>query len=282
MRKFYLHTFDKSITFDLNTEKALAAEPQGLGNGFATSYKESNDGNHLTNVKPSFDPITLKIYFNADGSDGYGNYKSLLTFLSACGKSDFLFEYDDGITDKFCDVILKSITKTEISSEGLFCETLTLERQTYWFEIIEDSFIFGKSELDPVFPMSFPFGFSGALFNSEHKARNDFFSPAPLNITISGNIFYGLNIYIKSLAGEIISQIDFQSEPAAGAVVTINATKKKITVTQNGVSTNGYDLTDKTKQSFLYLPQGEYYIGANISASTTGKIEVSIRRYLYD
>ncbi len=177
-------------------------------------------------------------------------------------------------------VLLILYTQCEAFRESI--NNLTLERQTYWFEIIEDSFIFGKSELDPVFPMSFPFGFSGALFNSEHKARNDFFSPAPLNITISGNIFYGLNIYIKSLEGEIISQIDFQSEPAAGAVVTINATKKKITVSQNGVSTNGYDLTDKTKQSFLYLPQGEYYIGANISASTTGKIEVSIRRYLYD
>ena len=52
MRKFILHTYDKSKSFDLNAETALAAEPQGLGNKFSLSYKESEKGKHLTNVKP--------------------------------------------------------------------------------------------------------------------------------------------------------------------------------------------------------------------------------------
>ena len=120
MRKFYLHTYDKSYSFDLNGTRALATEPSGLGNTFQTSYKESDKGNHLTNIKPKFDNITLKIYFNADGTDGYVNYKGLLSFLAMCGMSKFIFEYDDGVTDKYCDVVLKSIPKSiyEMSING--------------------------------------------------------------------------------------------------------------------------------------------------------------------
>lgn len=73
MRKFVLHTYDKQKSFDLNGDSALAAEPTGLGNAFSLSYKESEKGKHLVNVAPSFDPIVLKIYFNADGTDGYSN-----------------------------------------------------------------------------------------------------------------------------------------------------------------------------------------------------------------
>ena len=51
MRRFILHTYDKSNSFDLNGETALAAEPQGLGNNFSLSYKESEKGKHLTNAR---------------------------------------------------------------------------------------------------------------------------------------------------------------------------------------------------------------------------------------
>ena len=107
MRKFYLHTINKSKTFDLNTDAALATEPTGLGNAFDIEYKKSEKGQHLVNVKPNFDPIKLKIYFNANNTNAYLNYKSLLSFLAECGTSVFLFEYNDGITDKFCEIVSK-------------------------------------------------------------------------------------------------------------------------------------------------------------------------------
>ena len=130
----YLHTYDKSKSFDLNGETALAAEPTGLGNKFSLSYKESEKGKHLTNVKPDFEQIQLAIYFNADGSNGYGNYKSLSLFLAECGTSPFLFEYNDGVTDKFCEVVSNAMPKTEKNADGIFVETFTFDRQTYWYE----------------------------------------------------------------------------------------------------------------------------------------------------
>lgn len=283
MRKFYLHTYDKSHSFDLNGSRALATEPSGLGNSFQTSYKESDKGNHLTNVKPKFDPITLKVYFNADGTDGYANYKELSSFLTMCGMSKFIFEYNDGVTDKYCDVILKSIPKSEINADGVFMEIFTLERQTYWYESIDETFSFSEIDTDPSFPLDFPFDFQGSIFNNEFLVKNAFFEPAPIFIKISGTITGKLKIYIKSYSGELISQIDISEDLPTGTTVTINPIDKKIIMeSADGSISNGYGLTDKTKQSFLYLPQGEYKIGANIVRGTNGKIEISIKRYLLD
>lgn len=284
MRKFLLHTYDRSRSFDLNTVSALATEPKGLGNAFSTSYKQSEKGKHLTNVVPSFEPIVLKICFNADGTSGYANYKSLLLFLEGCGLTPFLLEYDDGITDKFCDVILKSHTKTEINEDGLFSETFTFERQSYWYEQINANLTLHKNEASATFPLSFPLAFSGASFIFSEKVSNHFYMDAPMLIRISGEINSNIEISVTNAATDtVVSTLRLVRGSVDGEIITIDPTTKKITITDaDGSIENGYDLTDKTKQSFLYLPQGEHYISANINSDDSGMIEISVKRYLLD
>lgn len=283
MRKFFLHTYDKKKSFDLNTESALAAEPTGLGNSFTAAYKDSDKGKHLVNVTPSFEPIVLKIYFNADGTEGYANYKGLMLFLAECGTAEFLFEYQDGVTDKYCDVIFKSNTKTEISEEGVFCETFTFERQTYWYERVEDSFALKNTAADATrFPLGFPFGFFGRVFNKKQYVSNPFHIAAPITITISGQIRENIRIYIATLNDEIVAEIKLSTNNVDGRVILIEPNAKKITVTENGTVSNGYGLTDKTRQSFLYLPQGDYYIGSDMTQDDAGQIAFAIKRFLLD
>lgn len=283
MRKFFLHTYSKSKSFDLNTESALAAEPTGLGNSFATAYKDSDKGKHLVNVTPSFEPIVLKIYFNADGSEGYANYKGLMLFLAECGTTEFLFEYQDGVTDKYCDVVFKSATKSEPNEEGVFCETFTFERQTYWYERVEDSFALKNTAADATrFPLGFPFGFFGRVFNKKQYVSNPFHIAAPITITISGQIADNIRIYIATLDDKIVAEIKLSTNNVDGRVILIEPNTKKITVSQNDTVSNGYGLTDKTKQSFLYLPQGDYYIGSDMTQDDAGQIAFAIKRYLLD
>ncbi len=283
MRKFFLHTYSKSKSFDLNTESALAAEPTGLGNSFATAYKDSDKGKHLVNVTPSFEPIVLKIYFNADGSEGYANYKGLMLFLAECGTTEFLFEYQDGVTDKYCDVVFKSATKSEPNEEGVFCETFTFERQTYWYERVEDSFALKNTAADATrFPLGFPFGFFGRVFNKKQYVSNPFHIAAPITITISGQIADNIRIYIATLDDKIVAEIKLSTNNVDGRVILIEPNTKKITVSQNDTVSNGYGLTDKTKQSFLYLPQGDYYIGSDMTQDDAGQIAFAIKRFLLD
>lgn len=283
MRKFYLHTINKSKTFDLNTDAALATEPTGLGNAFDIEYKKSEKGQHLVNVKPNFDPIKLKIYFNANNTNAYLNYKSLLSFLAECGTSVFLFEYNDGITDKFCEIVSKTLPKSEIDTEGVFVEEFVFERQTYWYEEVAERFALkNTSEVTSMFPLSFPFGFAGKVLQKRYKIINNFYMDAPITILISGNLKNNINIYIMTLNEKIVGQIQLSTNNTEGTEIIIEPTTKKISVIKNNQITNGYALTDKTKQSFLYLPQGEYFIGSNIGDEDTGKIEISIKRYLFD
>lgn len=283
MRKFYLHTINKSKTFDLNTDAALATEPTGLGNAFDIEYKKSEKGQHLVNVKPNFDPIKLKIYFNANNTNAYLNYKSLLSFLAECGTSVFLFEYNDGITDKFCEIVSKTLPKSEIDTEGVFVEKFVFERQTYWYEEVAERFALkNTSEVTSMFPLSFPFGFAGKVLQKRYKIINNFYMDAPITILISGNLKNNINIYIMTLNEKIVGQIQLSTNNTEGTEIIIEPTTKKISVIKNNQITNGYALTDKTKQSFLYLPQGEYFIGSNIDDEDTGKIEISIKRYLFD
>lgn len=283
MRKFYLHTINKSKTFDLNTDAALATEPTGLGNAFDIEYKKSEKGQHLVNVKPNFDPIKLKIYFNANNTNAYLNYKSLLSFLAECGTSVFLFEYNDGITDKFCEIVSKTLPKSEIDTEGVFVEEFVFERQTYWYEEVAERFALkNTSEVASMFPLSFPFGFAGKVLQKRYKIINNFYMDAPITILISGNLKNNINIYIMTLNEKIVGQIQLSTNNTEGTEIIIEPTTKKISVIKNNQITNGYALTDKTKQSFLYLPQGEYFIGSNIDDEDTGKIEISIKRYLFD
>ena len=283
MRKFFLHTYDKKKSFDLNTESVLAAEPTGLGNSFTAAYKDSDKGKHLVNVTPSFEPITLKIYFNADGTTGYANYKGLMLFLAECGTNEFLFEYQDGVTDKYCDVIFKSNTKSEIDEEGVFCESFTFERQTYWYERVDDSFALKNTDADKTrFPLGFPFGFFGQVFNKKQYVSNPFHIAAPITVTISGQIRENIRIYIATLDDKIVAEIKLSTNNIDGRVIVIEPNSKKITVTQNGAESNGYGLTDKTKQSFLYLPQGDYYIGSDMDELDAGEIAFAVKRYLLD
>lgn len=229
MRRFILHTYDKSNSFDLNGDSALATEPQGLGNNFSLSYKESEKGKHLTNVTPEFDPITLSIYFNTDGSNGYANYKALLHFLTECGTSPLLFEYNDGITDKYCDVVLKSAPKSEINEEGLFVETFSFERQTYWYERVEESFALKSTRAaDTKFPLRFPFGFAGRVFKSKYKISNSFFIDAPITIKITGEIEKNIQLYLTSLDGKTVAEIALSTNNKDGTEILIEPTTKKL------------------------------------------------------
>lgn len=283
MRKIYLHTIDKTSTFDLNTTSAFATDLQGFGNAFNLEYSESEKGNHLVNVKPNFDNIQFKVYFNCENKNPYINYKALMDFLTKCGMQPFLIEYNDSVTDKFCEIVVKSLPKSQVGDDGIFAETFVFERQSYWYEKVVETFALKNTDTSSAsFPLGFPFGFIGKVLQKKYKVKNKFFVDAPISITISGKLQNNINIYIATLNDEIVQELQLSVGNIDGTTITIEPSTKKITIKTDNTSTNGYGLTDKTKQSFLYLPQGEYYIGSNIDDNDTGKIEISIKKYLLD
>ena len=120
------------------------------------------------------------------------------------------------------------------------------------------------------------------MFVKKRLISNKFFTDAPITITITGDIKNNINLYIADTKDNIVAEISLSTNNKEGTTIVIEPTNKKITVTTDGQTVNGYGLTDKTKQSFLYLPQGDYYIGSNMEDEDTGAIEIAIKRYLFD
>lgn len=281
MERFTLYTADKRRSYSLNTTAALAVEPTGLGNKFSIAYKESTDKKYMTNRKPDFEPIGLKIYFNADGSAGDINYKNLMDFICACGNEPFLFEYIDAAGKRFCDVILSNAPKSEISEDGLYVEDFTFDRLSYWYEEVAESFSLKSVSNRRKFPLRFPFGFAGKVFINSFTVKNDFYEAAPVVVAITGRIAANIKIYIaEKQSGKTVSEVALSTGSTENTTIIINAATKKITISDGVTTANGYGLTDKTKQNFLFLPPGEYTVGANITQEDSGEIDISIKRYL--
>lgn len=120
------------------------------------------------------------------------------------------------------------------------------------------------------------------MFVKRRLISNKFFIDAPITITISGNIKNNIDLRIEDTDANVVGEISLSTNNTDGTVIVIEPTNKKITVTTDGETVNGYGLTDKTKQSFLYLPQGDYYITSNMEDEDTGEIDIAIKRYLFD
>jgi phage-related protein len=284
MRKFILYNKDKSLSFDLSTN-VVAADPKGLGNKFSLKYLDTNSGRRLTNITPEFEPIQLTLYFNVHGQNGYGFYNNLLTFLAAVGFEKFLFEYSDNVNKKLCEVVLQAAPKTEIKESGEFAETFTFERQTFWFEELKEAFTLKNYTDDGFyFTLPFPFGFSGVYLQREYLVKNEIAVEAPITIRISGGIANPINIYIEEAeTHERVAEILLTVGNQEGYEIHIDPAEKKVTqITPNNERNNAYQFLDHNKQSFLYIPRGDYIISSNMADDDTGRIEISIRRYLFD
>lgn len=283
MREFILYNESKTQFFHLSKNGILVTEPKGLGNSFSTTYHENEKSKYLSNIKNSFEDISFKIYFNADGSNAYANYKNLLMFLNSCGLNTIILEYNDGITKKRCNIIIKKLPKSEINEDGLLEETFIFERLTYWYKEEKISFTLKTVLTNETFPMQFPFGFIGQTLEKEMVVTNDFFEEIPIEIKITGEIEGNITIFIADLNGNRLQEIELQTGCKTGKVITISSfNTKKVLVTEGGKTINGYDLIKKDKQSFLYLKPGKYVIGTDLKPTDEGNIDISLINYLLD
>jgi len=283
MRKFRLLSSDKKLSFDLSNN-VVAAEPKGLGNRFALEYLDTIKGKRLSNVLPNFETIQLLLYFNADGRNGYGFYNNLMSFLAAVGLQTFLFEYNDGIKTKLCDVVLGNAPKSEISEDGEFAETFAFDRQSYWFEELQESFALKTYQGGgDKFPLRFPFRFSGVYFQKHYTVNNQLAIEAPVIIRVRGKIKYNIHIYVDDVAtDERFAEIQLSTNNIDGHEILIDPTDKKVTRATAEGKENIYGLLNHNKHSFIYLPKGLYKIGSNLDDEDTGAIEISVRRFLFD
>lgn len=257
MRTFKVETADGGSVLDLSTNSALATNPKGLGADSAINFINTDEGDFISNVKTKFSKITLDVLFNADGTSGYANYTKASAFFSLNGRRTLRLVYDDGIKERKCDVVFKSLTKSEVAQNGLFLETLTLEKISYWY--VEKTYTIEDSDsAEPV------------------EITNKFFERLPIKFKGNGE-FTGFALHIVNKnTGKGVSMLRFLTDDSLTGELIIDAKNKIITLNGNSI----YHLTDKHTNSFLYIPTGTYYILASHTGSTEmPDLEVTVQEY---
>lgn len=234
MRKLTLLIQDKDGTIDYDgyelTDPYIVSEIAGLGINYSTQKNRD--------FEYAFEPITLTINIRSkDGQSAYQNYSRLVDFMSNRSSSKLILQYEfDGKT-RYCDVMLKSVTKSQLTTYNVLTEIVTLDRLSPYYEIVSVESP-GKNE----------------VFNLAITNAMDY--PIPLKITFynAGDISDRLIRLIDASTGAEVSKIE--CELKAGHRLTLDGESKQATYLNlsSQVRTNAYDAINHTYDSFMIVP----------------------------
>lgn len=286
MREYTIYSSDRQIVIPLSRGGVYSTNPEGFGNNFSVTYREGDRRRVVTKKAPSFGSVKLKILFGADGRNPREVYRDFMSLFSKLGR-EFLLEESSDTGKKACFATLVDAPKTEIQQSGIIAEAFRFDRLSYWFQEEQAAFTFDETNHENEgFPLEFPFAFSGLTLNREIEVQNDFFEPIPATIQVSGKAWNGktgLNIVlVEKETEEGISTIRLRNAIESGETFVSDPETGKVTIEKDGIVRDAYQITDKTKDTFLYVPNGKFYLRSDMSFAEGGKLGITFRKYRFD
>lgn len=135
-RQLYLISADGVETF-LGSYDIFASEPKGFGLKLSNTIQQVGDYIYLSETKYSMDDMSFKMIFGNYERTAYQNYQYLIKQLKGgIVTIKYIVPY---VGTYLRDVALKSITKTELTKDGVLSETFTFEPLSMWYQLITRS-----------------------------------------------------------------------------------------------------------------------------------------------
>ena len=129
-RKFYIIGQDNS-TLDLNDDDLFAHDPSGLGVSIDNTITYINGIPYNDESVYDTPEITLKVLCMSKSRSPYNNFRKLVTQLR--GHSVKLAYSIPEIGMVYRDVLVKSVSKSEMNDNGVIDETLIFEPLSMWY-----------------------------------------------------------------------------------------------------------------------------------------------------
>lgn len=252
MRKLKLWNNEMSSSLDLNSKKNLVSDISGLGINFSINKVM----NKVSNVEPEFEPIQMKINFGIN-SNAYSDYKNFMNFIESNKEKNLILEYsfDDNALKRYCDIYLKSAPKSQKTTYNILQETFVFERISMWYNL---EIIVNQNTVEVI---------------------NNTNADIPVNIFISEDA-NNKSILVKDVLANIISETKVSAPPfQLSGSIYIDSNKKVATHTK-GFTTSIYQYLDKTKNTFIFVPKGNYFLVITPLPNTDYRWE--IKRWIYD
>lgn len=135
-RKLSIISSDGTET-SLGTYDLFAHDPKGFGLSMKNTIQQVGTALYLADSTYSMDNISFKVIFGSQSRTPYQNY---LEFAKIFKGGVVVLKYMiPGVGVYYRDVVLKSITKTEMTKDGVLDETFTFEPLSLWYQIAEES-----------------------------------------------------------------------------------------------------------------------------------------------
>lgn len=245
MRQFKLKNKAGTISFDFKANKIIITEVAGLGSSFDVTINEGV----VTNYQKGFENITLTANYGV-GGNAYTAYTNMAKFIEENLGESLQLEYSVNNRTVYADVMLKSIPKSQKTGFGVLVEQIVLVRLTYWY-ILEQI----------------------TISNGGVPISNALNTPIELVITVESGSDEGFSIQLLKDIEEIS---EIKARFSIPVTYKIDGANKKIEAL-NG--TNLYNMFDKTKDSFMIIPKGNYTIKQTGAA---GGVTASFKKWVVD
>lgn len=266
MRRLWLKN-GNGETFEFGYgSKALISSVSGLGFTKTNTYFDYG-GIHrkLDEALPTQD-VALTIAF----LDGYAGYARFLSFLERSSDLELFYESTDA---KYCYVDAEGLSKTQISGGALTSE-LKLKRLSYWYRDVVSEVTINVSQEGKIYPFAYPYKYSNSS-KGTLLLTNGGYAPAPLRITIQGNVSNPEVIVSKD--GEEVSRLRVYYESTdCTIVVEAFPTRQGITIADGGETIDAYEYQDFSCDNFIFLERGTYELTFVPNTQGTPKCSITM------
>jgi len=282
-RKFALYNSQGTI-WDLSEDmSSYANSPQGLGFTRTNTFIRLGDDAIISSSKMELLQTSFElIFYDLNPKIVYQNYEKFMRFLSF--KPLYLL-YQKPNSDNWYrkQVMTASMTKGEISEDGMMRCNLTLDSMSFWEDRDVNVIETDKTELGgKIYPITYPIEY-GEISTSNIKIASVSMLDTPFKLTIDGKcsdpmyVLYDAdgNVYGR---GKFIG--DFEK-----VVVNSEDADETIELTHNGlIIDNPYNYQDLSigntgaiNITFLKLKQGQSKLAFILDTAFDGKVRIEWR-----
>lgn len=265
MRHFYLlNKKGSAFYFDYRTS-TLFSNPAGLGINkentylkFDFDYLEIKEDNPISEISGTL--IFLK---------GYKGYHEFLNYLKDSKDLNFYYSAE---TKKYCHVIIKKLSKTELVYGVLQCE-LVMDRLSLWKNNVALEIDLKINTNSKVYPYTFPFIYS-VTYEGKIKVKNNGSIKAPLLIEIDGAVDEPEICILKN--DEILSKLKlYVKSDDCKIIVDSTVTNQNMKMIVKETEEDIYQYQDFTCDNFLFIDPGDFEIEFKPGVSFNTKCKIT-------
>lgn len=181
----------------------LLTSPSGFGYGYSTKYEQVGNTfvENLKTLQQGSITGTINCLY-------YDNFKKLVDFIEKSKQLmiQYVIPYKSGTREYLRDVSIKSLSKTEIQTNGVISETITFDCLSLWYSknIAQYTIVAQEDEIRWNFKWDSRF----TSYNSRSLyIKNDGHIEAPIELSINGEVVDPkIELYVE---GQLVQEVPF-------------------------------------------------------------------------